>query len=118
MPTPRLTELSAREYKLLLDFEHFGPSASVDSANTFWKEMLIPAIASKLDRRDNGEERAEGELRQSDGANRAILGHGEPHSDRQQLRVAHEDAPRKIQGTADRDNAQASHAGHVRCWDH
>jgi hypothetical protein len=62
MPTQRLCKLSAREYKLLLDFEHFGPSASVDTANTFWKEMLIPAIASKLDRREIGEERAEGEF--------------------------------------------------------
>jgi len=57
--TQRLPPLSAREYKLLLDFDHFEPTASIDAANAFWKKKLIPTIASSLDKRENGEGRAE-----------------------------------------------------------
>jgi hypothetical protein len=64
MPTQRLSPLLAREYKLLLDFDHFGPTASIDTANAFWKKKLKPAIASSLDKRENGEGRAEGDFEQ------------------------------------------------------
>lgn len=50
-------KLDAREYKLLLDPSKFPKPLSKDSANDFWHRALVPIIAARLDKRDDGSER-------------------------------------------------------------
>lgn len=52
-------ELAAREYKLLLEP---GFELSLKAARAFWQRRLRPIIAARLDRRDGGESRDEGDF--------------------------------------------------------
>lgn len=46
--------IEAREYKLLLEAEHFGRRPSLKDANAFWEDQLKPIIDGRLDKRTDG----------------------------------------------------------------
>lgn len=52
-------DLSAREYKLLLEYSHFGAEPTLEMANSVWAEKLKPSVDARLGRyegRSRGEE--------------------------------------------------------------